>query len=429
MGDDVAVFEGILAEFGEGVPDAGQYQRLASLNLAFDDSALRGLDPFSDAYRAAVLTLYRTIRGGEKPDYQPMRDEHAPAALPPNVFTGLVPWSFADPVLVAEFLHCWGHILSLIGGPRGGVPLRVLEYGPGSGQILLMLARLGIPAYGVDINPDAIASIQAQADAMGVSVHLRQGEFGDGFEGETFDRILFFEAFHHALDFMPLLERLHSRLSPGGKLILCGEPISSQPTPSIPNSWGPRFDGLSAFCIRRFGWMELGFQASFLDEALRRSGWRAVHHPFPACPRAAALVATPVPFLKPGESWTLACGDAESNGSLAGNDWSGPEGSHRWTTGPDASILLPRHAGPVRIEVALYNGLPNEQFVDLVCDGQVQTLQFVPHESRRGVVDRCLGSELRIASPGRAVSALVPGSLDHRSLGISVLSVLVTVPV
>ena len=215
------------------------------------------------------------------------RDEAPAGGVPSNVWTGLVPWSFRNPKLVSEHLLSWGQIFRLLDVPPGG---SVLEYGPGSGQILLMLARMGVGASGVDICTTALESIRRQAGALGLPLRLERAVFGEGFAGERFDRIVFFEAFHHALDFETLLARLRDRINPGGRIILCGEPIVPAPFAGVPYPWGPRLDALSVFCMRRFGWMELGFTHDFFVEAARRAGWRARFCPFPDCGRAQAYV-------------------------------------------------------------------------------------------------------------------------------------------
>ncbi len=423
MHTDRETYDRIIAELGDGVPGVVQYQQLAGLHLTISGSSLQHLDPFSDDYRMVVMDLYQRLRGSADKDYQPARDEHAPAPLPANLFTSVVPWSFRDPALVAEFLHCWGHILRLI-APLQGQALRVLEYGPGSGQILLMLARLGIEVYGVDINADAVAGIRAQADLMGVGVNVEQAEFGEGFEGQTFDRILFFEAFHHAIDFMPLLRRLHDRLAPGGRLILCGEPIVHQPSPGIPNPWGPRLDGLSAFCIRRFGWMELGFHASFMFEAMRRAGWLMKSRPFPGCARADAWVAEPVLILTPGDVWTIQCGSSEADDLLIGTGWSVPEITHRWTIGADARVILPdAEQGALHLDVSLQNLLSIEQPVTISCGERITEISIPPHAMQQVLLSDCTGATLLISCPTHRAADLLPASIDTRQLGIGVIGV------
>ena len=305
-------FDAALATLEGGHPDAEQYQRLTTFVLDHPKAhALAALDPFSPDYRLAVLDFYATLRGRAGDDaYLAERDEASESGgtIPTNIWTGLVPWSFQNPALAGEFLLSWGRILQLL----DVLPQQsVLEYGPGSGQILLMLARMGVRAHGVDIDRTALDGIRAQADALGLPVALERAAFGDGFEGERFDAILFFEAFHHALDFPALLGRLRERLKPGGKLVLCREPIVEAPMAGIPFAWGPRLDALSVYCMRRWGWMELGFTRPFLTEAARRAGWQVAHFPFPGCGRASAFVLTPsAPDGLPGSGPDEAPADA-----------------------------------------------------------------------------------------------------------------------
>lgn len=287
-------FDSVLAELDGKHPDGEQYVKLATVVLDHPKARLLAtLDPFSSQYRTAALDLYATLRARKNDDlYLAERDEASESngVVPPDLWTGLVPWSFKNPKLLAEFMFAWGNILELLDVAPGQ---SVLEYGPGSGQLLLMLARMGIQANGVDIDQTALDGIRRQADILGLPVNLERGRFGAGFEGERFDAILFFEAFHHALDFQDLLETLRHRLKPGGRLVLCGEPIVDTVIPAIPFAWGPRMDALSVFCMRRWGWMELGFTREFLVEAARRAGWRTTHHPFPGCGRACAFVLVP----------------------------------------------------------------------------------------------------------------------------------------
>jgi hypothetical protein len=88
----------------------------------------------------------------------------------------------------------------------------------------------------------ALEGIRAQATQLDLTVATDCAGFGHGFDGQTFDRILFYEAFHHAIEFDDLLLRLHGRLNPGGKVILCGEPIVAAPCDAVPYPWGPRLD-------------------------------------------------------------------------------------------------------------------------------------------------------------------------------------------
>lgn len=318
-----AAFDVLLAEIGDGVPDAAQYRRLSSLQLDVPQARrMLGMDPFSAEYRQAAMALYLSLRGRAEQGYQAPRDETPATPLPEHLWTGLIPWSFRDVALASEHLLAWGRIFRHLKLPQGG---SVLEYGPGSGQILLMLARLGYRACGVDIDAVALASIDAQAIHLGLSVKTEQNVFGSGFEDEQFDCIVFYEAFHHAFDFDELLIRLHAKLKPGGRIVLCGEPIVGAPMNGIPYPWGPRLDALSVFCIRRFGWMELGFTHDYFVAMARTTGW---HVTFDAADTGRAAV------------YVLeASGDAPERGPAAA---SGSMAWRRTRVVRDARIMLRR---------------------------------------------------------------------------------------
>jgi SAM-dependent methyltransferase len=266
-------FNARIDAIGPGVPDAAGHQSLSVLTIHHPAAdRMRRMDPFSPAYRKAALDLYFDLRGRAGDGYQAARDEMSEGTPPSNAFTDVTPWCFQDTAMVAEFLDCWAQILRAMALPANS-GASVLEYGPGSGQMLLMMARMGIHAHGVDIDQASLDSLRRQADAMGVPLETERAEFGEGFAGKQFDRIFFFEAFHHAFEFEALLLRLHERLKPGGRLILCGEPVLHSDSPGVPYPWGPRLDALSVFCMRRYGWMELGFSHEFLMELLGRTGW------------------------------------------------------------------------------------------------------------------------------------------------------------
>ena len=297
--DTIYEFDALLRQIGDGVPDTAQYRRMSGLVLDVPQGrALTRLDPCSPAYRQAAMALYLSLRGRPEDGYDAHRDEPPATPPPANPWTGLVPWSFRDAAMLSEHVLAWGHVLSRLDLPPGG---SVLEYGPGSGQLLLMLARSGYRACGVDIDPQALAAIQSQARHLTLDVETACAGFGEGFGDRRFDRILFYESFHHAFEFEALLRRLHDRLNPGGRIILCGEPVVAGQSAAMPYPWGPRLDALSVFCIRRFGWMELGFTHAFLTRIAHETGWRSSYHPFPGCGRAAIYMLTSAAEPPPSE--------------------------------------------------------------------------------------------------------------------------------
>ena len=114
------VFEAALAPFAQAVPDGEAYQRLAGMAVDHPLAArLRGLDPFSDAYRHGAMALYRDL-SGRAGGYEPGRDEQSHMGTPANPWTDLPPWSFRQTGLVSEFLLSWGQTLRLLDLPEGG---------------------------------------------------------------------------------------------------------------------------------------------------------------------------------------------------------------------------------------------------------------------------------------------------------------------
>ncbi len=406
-------------------PDSEEYQRLSSITLHVAEAdALARLDPFSESYRAGVLDLYLLLRG-QGGNYQAERDEASETMPITNPFTDMAPWNFSDVRLTSEFLHAWGQILRFLDIAPSQRP-RVLEYGCASGQFLLMLARMGIDAFGVDIDERMLDLLRAQAEATGVQVPAEQAEFGEGFGEERFDRIIFFESFHHALDTPKLLHRLRRRLKPGGRLVLCGEPIMSSPNQILPYPWGPRLDGLSVYCIRQYGWMELGFTRDFLGEAMQRAGWTMQEHDFSGIARAQVFVATPVVYERQAPVTTLGPDAAECDW-LEG--WFPSEPSQRWTQGGVARLRLPAASTGSDIALLVSNHLPVVREVTVSCGRRRVTVSLGPAERSREIfLPHAEEQLLSISCAGKRPLDLIPGNDDPRDLGIAVQSITIEPP-
>jgi len=408
-------FNAALRMLADRVPNSVEYQQLQEISLRHRlTSRLLELDPFSDEYKAAVLQIYRDLRGDERP-YDPGRDEASRMVLPANLWSGASPWSFRDTRLVSEFLLSWGQIMRALALPPRS-DATILEYGSGSGQLLLCLARLGLQTSAVDIDAASLELLRAQATAMQLHVRTEQAAFGDGFGEETFDRIIFFEAFHHAIDFGPLLSRLRQRLRPDGLLILCGEPVVGTSVPSVPYPWGPRLDGLSVFCIRRYGWMELGFTEAFMLEALHRHGWLVEVSTLPGCGRATTYIARPYvgKINQVGEHLSLGPHDAT---------WEGFEGSHRWTPGDlIATFPLPDQDSPSQVTIEASNPFPIDVNVTLY-DGDQSVQDIVVAASSDHIkinLGPCHSAYFGIRSAGTTPSNVWPTSNDPRRLGLMI---------
>ena len=227
-----------------------------------------GLDPFSSAYREQQMELYRWIAGRQyalASEATPFDVEYA-VQSPVPYSTGSCQTAGDHLVAVGEFLR---HMRLHPGA-------RVLEFGPGWGNLTLVLAALGYKVTCVDIESRFCDLIQRRADRLGLTLDVINADFSwAGGVTQPFDAVVFFECFHHAADHLQLLRDLHAAVKPGGSVYLGAEPILAD----FPVPWGLRLDGQSLWSIRKFGWMELGFQDSYFRAALDVTGWAGVRHP------------------------------------------------------------------------------------------------------------------------------------------------------
>lgn len=101
----------------------------------------------------------------------------------------------------------------------GGKPVRVLDYGCGSGQIVLLLRELGVNASGCDVyygGGDRSGSVDASL--MGGAIRRMQGSLIP-FEDETFDLVVNNQVLEHVPNLDAVLAEVHRVLVPGGLVL------------------------------------------------------------------------------------------------------------------------------------------------------------------------------------------------------------------
>jgi cyclopropane fatty-acyl-phospholipid synthase-like methyltransferase len=186
---------------------------------------------------------------------------------------------------VGNYLMAMGHIIQTIDLPPES---RVLEFGPGWGNLTLALAQMGHHVTAIDIGQNFVDLINARATRLNTHVNAVVGDFSKVRDLDSpFDAVLFFECFHHCADHLELLSDLDRVVATNGSIVFAGEPIAKvrrQP-------WGLRTDGESLWAIRKHGWLELGFRRSYFLQTLERFGWRAELHRFAATPSGEVFVA------------------------------------------------------------------------------------------------------------------------------------------
>ena len=250
----------------------GAWEPWRDAHLVLPEWFVHGLDPWSDAYAAQQERLWALIAGAEPP-YRPQLHEKE---------TG---WDDVDPVrapgyykrrdaqaVVAASDHviATGMILKHSGLAPGD---RALEYGAGFGQTALALARLGVHVDTVDISETFCDFVRQQGEHFGVPLKAFHGEFGlNPRPGTAYDLILFYESFHHCVDFRRVVPAIERHLAPGGRIVLAGEPVFRSEYPGIPYPWGVRLHSEVAAVMRKTQWFELGFTERFLYELFERAG-------------------------------------------------------------------------------------------------------------------------------------------------------------
>ncbi|MEI7782663.1 MAG: class I SAM-dependent methyltransferase [Planctomycetota bacterium] len=225
-------------------------------------------DPFSDAYRRAVLDIHARISG--RPCYDATTMEHTP--LDVAAFVARPAAYQYDSRWLGNYLESFGHVIKKLDVRPG---MRVIEFGCGDAELSLHLARFGCDVTVVDIEPDYLKIVRRKADRMEVPIRTVLGDFTDGIDLEPFDRIFFYQAFHHSLEHQQAIANYARMLRADGFLVFGAEPVIDPAGPwsrAVPYPWGPRLDGLSLRAMQTHGWMELGFQKPYFDRLLARNG-------------------------------------------------------------------------------------------------------------------------------------------------------------
>jgi SAM-dependent methyltransferase len=270
-----------------------QLEEAAQLFAVSEDAArnfLRGFqmappsdrpeDPFSDAYREWVWSLYHKVSG--RPDYS-IANEASPFDLEESVAVPY-PYSTGSTTVVGEELVARGFIISTLGLSP---PARVVEFGSGWGNLTVDLATMGFEVTAVEVEERFCALTERHNRRPDHLVVVRGGMLDFTIEA-PFDAAIFYESFHHCSDHVEMLRRLSTIVRPGGKVLWAGEPVAPMSYP-----WGLRLDGYSLWSTRTHGWLELGFDETYFAEVLARNGWRATRTRLAAgSPLADVIVAT-----------------------------------------------------------------------------------------------------------------------------------------
>jgi SAM-dependent methyltransferase len=224
-------------------------------------------DPYSESYRDAQMRLYAHVSG--RATYEARINEHSHFDLEAAKLRPF-PYMTRSAETVGTQLVWQGLIIQHLSLPPGS---RLVEFGAGWGNLTLHLAQMGHVVTAVEIEPAFGALIHDRASRLGVDVHVVEQDMLEFEPDEQYDGAIFFESLHHCADHVRMLRRL-DRIVAGSGVVLFG----SEPLGDYPHPWGLRLDGLSVWSMRRFGWLELGFDTSYFLRTLLRLGWSPQRH-------------------------------------------------------------------------------------------------------------------------------------------------------
>jgi SAM-dependent methyltransferase len=218
-------------------------------------------NPFSGPYREWTWALYRRISGRDSYDTS---HEASPFDLE-LARERPFPYQSGSLAMVGRDLAARGHLLRCL---VEVAPRRVVEFGPGWGNVTVDMVATGLDVTAVEVDENFCRLVAERGHGPG-RLSVERADMLSFVAGERFDAAVFYESFHHCADHLAMLRHLHGIVRPGGAVFFAAEPVQRLEYP-----WGPRLDGLSVWSSRTHGWLELGFDERYFFQALARTGWR-----------------------------------------------------------------------------------------------------------------------------------------------------------
>lgn len=238
------------------------FAALDSFQLAYPPPGALPPDPLAADYRAAQMAFYRAV--ARRTGYAAAECEQTP--LDDDKRARPFPYYTRSTTVIGEQLQAVGFVVKALAAPPGA---RVLEFGAGFGRLTLEMAKSDLRVTAVEINPLYCDLIRECAARERAPVEVACAGMLDYRPAAPFDRVVFYECFHHCDDHTALVARLAELVAPGGAVLFAGEPVADD----FPIPWGLRRDGRSLWCVRRHGWLELGFRTDYFVGLLERHGW------------------------------------------------------------------------------------------------------------------------------------------------------------
>lgn len=236
-------------------------------------------DPYSKEYYDIQMKLYSELSGKRQYSIENEHTDFDFERLKNNPF----PYCTESPTTVGDQLIAQGFLIKTINlQPHS----RIVEFGPGFGNTTLHFTQMGYKVTAVDCEQAFLDLIKYRVEKFENQVDLVKGDMVEFNPDRKYDAAIFFECFHHCSNHIKLLENLHKLISDRGLIAFAAEPITDFPYP-----WGLRLDGISVWSIRKFGWLELGFDTAYFLRTLLMLGWTPRRYRSDASPLADVIIA------------------------------------------------------------------------------------------------------------------------------------------
>ena len=236
-------------------------------------------DPYSQEYYDLQMKLYLELSGK---DCYSVENEHSIFDFD-AVKNNPYPYFIKDPTVVGEQLIAQGFLIKHLNlAPNA----HILEFGPGWGNTTLHLAQMDYQITAVDVEQAFLDLIKYRSEMLSKKVDLVNKDMLCFDSDKKYDAAIFFECFHHCQNHLKLLKNLNDLINDNGILAFAAEPITDFPCP-----WGVRLDGISVWSIRKFGWLELGFDNSYFLRTLLLLGWKPKRYRSDVSPIADVIIA------------------------------------------------------------------------------------------------------------------------------------------
>jgi 2-polyprenyl-3-methyl-5-hydroxy-6-metoxy-1,4-benzoquinol methylase len=222
----------------------------------------KNLDPSSNEYLEIQKKNYETFSGQKWGAFDVVAQDERIAF---DSIAGLYPYATKNNNLVGNHLQRTGYWMSQM---KLSPSDRIIEFGAGSAELATFMSLSGFNVLATDISETYVDVIRRKSALLNIPLQTKRLDMARFQSSERFDVAIFCESFHHSSDFLALLKNLEKIIAPGGRVYLCGEPITYYPYP-----WGVRTDGESIWMARRFGWLELGFDQFYFKKLVSSLGW------------------------------------------------------------------------------------------------------------------------------------------------------------